>query len=64
MLSDSDMLTILSDGLLNDLLLSVYSDIGLPLNKPYSTGYITPTVSFTEFCRIYLLFYFLVVETR
>ena len=49
LLSDSDMLTILSDGFINDLLLSVYSDIGLPLNKPYSSGYITPTVCYWLF---------------
>ena len=45
LLSDSSMLSIIGDGLINDLLLSVYADIGMPLNKPYHLGYVTPTVS-------------------
>ena len=51
------MLSIIGDGLLNDLLLSVYAEIGMPLNKPYHFGYVTPTVSLSllEFV-IYIFF--------
>ena len=58
MLSDASMLAIIGDGLLNDLLLSVCAEIGMPLNKPYHVGYVTPTVSYLSLQGIrYLLFF-------
>ena len=52
------MLAIIGDGLLNDLLLSVCAEIGMPLNKPYHVGYVTPTVSYLSLQGIrYLLFF-------
>ena len=36
---------ILSDGFCNDIMLSAYSELGIPLDKPYKMGYVTPSVS-------------------
>ena len=44
-LSISEKAMILSDGFCNDLLVSVYSDIGIPMDKPYTYGFTTPSVS-------------------
>ena len=45
-LSDSEKLMVLSDGFCNDILLSAYSDLGIPLDQPYKMGYVTPSVSY------------------
>ena len=47
-LSDSEKLMILSDGFCNDIMLSAYSELGIPLDKPYRMGYITSSVR--DFC--------------
>ena len=44
-MSISEKAMILSDGFCNDLLVSVYSDIGMPMDKPYTYGFTTPSVS-------------------
>ena len=46
LLSDSSMMRLIGDGLCNDLLLSVYEELGLSLTKPLSLGCVTPTVIF------------------
>ena len=56
------MLSIIGDGLINDLLLSVYAEIGMPLNKPYHLGYVTPTVS--VFLLKSVIYFFLVAKVR
>ena len=45
-LTDSKKLTAISDGFCNDLLLSTYADLGIPLDKPHNIGYITTSVSY------------------
>ena len=45
-LSDSTKLRILSDGFFNDILLSAYSELGIPLDKSYRMGYITSSVRY------------------
>ena len=45
-LSDSDKLRVLSDGFFNDILLTTFSDLGIPLDKPYKLGYVTSSVSY------------------
>lgn len=44
-LSDTTKLKLLSDGFFNDILLSAYSEIGIPLDKPYRMGYVSSSVS-------------------
>ena len=63
LLSDSSMMRLVSDGLCNDLLLSVYEELGLSLAKPFSLGCVTPTVIFC-FISYYYSFFFSVVEVR
>ena len=44
---------VLSDGFCNDILLSAYSDLGIPLDKPYRMGYVSSSVSFNNISELY-----------
>ena len=56
------MMRLVGDGLCNDLLLSVYDELGLPLSKPFTLGCVTPTVISGYLLVLELLTLFLVVE--
>ena len=62
LLSDHSMMQVVGDGLCNDLLLSVYDELGMPLSKPFTLGFTTPTVSLGFFMIYSILFSILVVE--
>ena len=55
------MMRLVSDGLCNDLLLSVYEELGIPLSKPFTLGCVTPTV-ISDYLLILEFNLFLVVK--
>ena len=56
------MMQVVSDGLCNDLLLSVYDELGMSLSKPFTLGFTTPTVSYVILKGSFIVIFCLVTE--